>query len=122
CMRALAAHRQATPMTKSPICADVHQTLDVHLNALAQISLNLTLRFQYSANPTQIVFTEIFYPRIDVDVSLFENRSRTRSTNSINVSKTDLCAFIGRKFYTCDTSHFRETPISASAYASDSCK
>src|SRR5262245_4844403 len=104
-MRALAAHRQATAMTQSAIGADVHQTLDVHLNALAQIALNLALRFQHGANPTQIVFAQIFYPSIDVNVCLFKDRSRTRAPNSVNVSKTDLCAFVGRKIYTCDTSH-----------------
>src|SRR5205085_8006216 len=35
-VRALAANGQPTTMAQSAICADVHQTLDVHLNALAK--------------------------------------------------------------------------------------
>ena len=42
---ALAANWQPTTMAQSAICADVHQTLDVHLNALAQIAFNLALSF-----------------------------------------------------------------------------
>ena len=45
-VRALAAHRQSAAMTQAAISADVHQTLDVHLDALAQIAFDLALRFE----------------------------------------------------------------------------
>src|ERR1043165_9830969 len=52
---ALAAHWKSTTVTKSAIRTDVHQTLDVHLNALAQIAFDLTLRLKDRANTTQFV-------------------------------------------------------------------
>src|SRR5262245_36044725 len=42
-MCALTANRKSTTMPQSTIGADVHQALDVHLNALAKVAFNLTL-------------------------------------------------------------------------------
>ena len=58
CVRSLTAHRQSTTMTQATITTDVHQTLDVHLDALAQIAFDLALRFEDGANPAQLVFTQ----------------------------------------------------------------
>src|ERR1041385_4643107 len=44
-MSALTTHRQRTAMTQTAIAADVHQPLDVHLHAFAQVALDLALRF-----------------------------------------------------------------------------
>src|SRR6185436_12005480 len=104
-VRALASHRQSAPVTQAAVRADVHQTLDVHLNALAQIAFDLALRFQDRANTTQLVFAQIPDMRVHVDLRFVQDRRRARSANSVNVSKTDFCALIGRKVYTCYTSH-----------------
>jgi hypothetical protein len=37
-VRALTAHRQRTAVSESTIAADIHQALDVHLDALSQIA------------------------------------------------------------------------------------
>src|SRR3989442_1176103 len=44
-VRALATNWQPTTMAQPPICADIHQALNVHLNALAKIAFNLALSF-----------------------------------------------------------------------------
>src|SRR5215475_9808030 len=72
-VRALTTHRQSPAMTQSTISADVHQTLDVHLDALAQIAFDLALGLEHGANPAQIVFTQILDPNINVHIRLFEN-------------------------------------------------
>src|SRR6266487_4488884 len=38
CVSPLSPNGQSTSMAQAPICTDVHQTLDVHLNALSQIT------------------------------------------------------------------------------------
>src|SRR6185436_4760729 len=105
CVRALAAHRQPPAMPQSAIRADVHQPLDVHLNAFAQIALDLSLRFEDRTNATQLVFAQIADARVETYLRLVQDRRRPRSSNSVNVCETDLCALIGRKVYTCYTSH-----------------
>src|SRR6266851_7736243 len=55
----LSAHRQPATMTQSAIGADVHQTLDVHLHALAQVAFNFALLLDYRTNATQVFLAEI---------------------------------------------------------------
>src|SRR5438034_10350712 len=92
-------------MPQTAICSNVHQTLDVHLHALSQIAFDLTLRLNNRANAAEVVLAEILNPRVDADLRFFENRSRTRSADSVNICKADLCALMWRKIYTCNTSH-----------------
>ena len=65
CVRALAAHRQRAAMPQSAIAADVHQTLDVHLNALAQVAFDLALRFENRPDAAQLVLAQIFDASVD---------------------------------------------------------
>src|ERR1700738_3716773 len=92
-------------MPPTAIGANVHQTLDVHLHALSQIAFDLALRVNNRANAAEIVLAQILNPRVDAYLRFFENRSRTRSTDSVNICKADLCALMRRKIYTSNTSH-----------------
>src|ERR1041384_5351707 len=56
CVRTLATHRQRTTMSQTAIATDVHQTFDVHLNALAQVAFDLSLHFQNVTDAAQLVF------------------------------------------------------------------
>ena len=49
-MRALASNGEATAMSQPAITADVHQTLDIHLNALSEVALDLALGVDDGAN------------------------------------------------------------------------
>jgi hypothetical protein len=48
-MGSLAPNRQRTAVAKTTITTDIHQTLNVHLNALAEIALNFSLSFKDAA-------------------------------------------------------------------------
>src|ERR1044072_7767971 len=104
-MRALAAHRQSTPMSQAAIRTDVHQTLDVHLNALAQIALDLALRFKDRANATQLVFAQVHDMRVHFDRRFVQGRRAARSANPVNVSKPNFWPLIGGKVSPRYTSH-----------------
>ena len=43
---------QRAAMSQTAIAANVHQSLDVHLDALAQVALDLALGFQDGADAT----------------------------------------------------------------------
>src|SRR4030095_6735025 len=92
-------------MTQASITADIHQTLDVHLNPLAQVAFNFALRFQYGADPAQLVFTQIANTRVEVHSGFLQNRTPTRTANSIDIGKTNLSSLIGWKIYACYTCH-----------------
>src|SRR5258705_854990 len=89
-VRPLSAYRQSATMAQSAIRANVHQALDIHLDALSQVAFDFSLRFQDRSNSAEIVFSQISNLRINVDVCFLKNRRRTRSANSVDVSKTDL--------------------------------
>src|SRR5258707_54348 len=109
-MCALSPHWQSTPMPQSAIGADVHQTLDVHLHALAQITLDFSLSVNHRTDAGQIFLAQISDLDVAIYLCLIEDRRRTRSPNPVNVCKADLCTLIGRKIYTCNTSHLFLSP------------
>ena len=92
-------------MSQAAIATDIHQTLDIHLDALAKVAFDLSLRFQDRANPAQLVFTEISYARIEIDARFLEHGVRARAADAVNISQTDLGSLVGRKIYTCYTCH-----------------
>jgi len=92
-------------MPQTAIGADVHQTLDVHLDALAEVAFDFALGFQNRANATELFFAQVTDARVELDLRLAQNRTCARSANTVNVSKTDLGTLIRRKIYTCYTSH-----------------
>src|SRR5688500_13545933 len=93
-------------MAQAAVATDVHQTFDVHLNSLAQVTFNLSLRFQDSADTTQLVFTQIPDTGIEIHASFFKNRIRSGTTNSVDISQPNLGPFIGWKINTSYTCHY----------------
>src|SRR4030095_1904297 len=87
------------------ITTDIHQTLDVHLDALTQITFDLTLRLKHPTNLAQLVFTQVSDTSVEIHSRFFQNGSRTRTTNSINVGETNLCSLVGWEIYACYTCH-----------------
>src|SRR5690242_10598548 len=63
-VRALTTHGKSATMPEPPISANIHQTLDVHLNALAQIAFDFALRLKDRANTTQLFFAQIADTRV----------------------------------------------------------
>src|ERR1043165_6020695 len=104
-MCALSANRKTTAMSQATICADIHQALDVHLHALAEIALNLALLVEDGANAAQLVLAQIPDPRVNAHLRLVQDRGRTRTSDSVNVCEADLCALVRRKINTSYTSH-----------------
>jgi hypothetical protein len=92
-------------MPQTSVRADVHQAFDVHLHALAEVALNLALRVKDGANATKLIFAQIFNARINLDLRLFQDRSRTRASDTVNVCEANLRALIRRKINTSYTSH-----------------
>jgi hypothetical protein len=104
-MRALPAHRETTTMTKATVAADVHQTLDVHLDTLAKVAFDLALRIEDGADAPKLIFGQISYASISANLRFLQDRGRTRASNAVNVCQTDLRTLMRRKINTSYTSH-----------------
>src|SRR5438309_2236319 len=100
-MRALSSNGQPPAMTQSPIATDVHQALDVHLNLLAQVSLDSALRIDDSANAVYFLFRQLANPLINADFGFSQDLVCPRAADAINVCQTDLSSFISWQVHTC---------------------
>src|SRR5215213_3959433 len=96
CMSSLATHWQRPAMPETTIATDIHQALDVHLNALAKVAFDLSLRFQNGTDAAQLIFTQIAHASVDTDTRFLQHRTRTRAANAVDVSEADLGSFIWR--------------------------
>ena len=107
-------------MTQAAIAADIHQALDVHLDALAEIAFDFALiddradLLRSSSLRSDLAYRHS--PRF------VENRGCTRFADTVDVGHSDLAPFIGRKIYSCYTSHLINFIFLVSAYAWDLCK
>jgi hypothetical protein len=73
-------------MPQTAIGSDVHQTFDVHLDALPQVAFDFALGLNHRANPTEVILTQILYPRVQPYLSFIQDRRGSRSSNSVDVS------------------------------------
>ena len=95
-MRSLAADRQASAVTQPPVAADIHQTLDVHLDPLAEVALDITLLIQQRTYLVQVLLADIADLRMNIHADLVQYRGRARFAYTIDVGHSDLCPFVGR--------------------------
>jgi len=105
-VRALTTNRQRSAVAQSPVATDIHQSLDVHLDALPQVAFNLTLRFENRPDPAQLVLIQIPDASIEVDCSLGEYRACARTTDPVDVCQPNLGPFVRWKIDASYTCHF----------------
>ncbi len=85
-----------TAMTKPAIAADVHQPLDVHLDAFAKVALDLTLGIKQSSDLVKVVLADVLDLRVDIDARFAENVGRARFAYTVDIGHSDLSPFVGR--------------------------
>src|SRR5918997_6083071 len=125
-VRALAAHGEAAAVAQAAVAADVHQTLDVHLDALAQVALDIALTLDDRADAPQLILVEIAHARVERDLRLAQDRRGARAPDAENVRQSDLDALVNRKIDANYTSHLISPRLPmitpAAACASGSCR
>src|SRR5688572_6301672 len=83
-VRALAAHREAAPVTQAAVAAEVHEALDVHRHLAAQIALDLVLGLEDVADATDLVLVERVGPLVERDVGLLQDLAREGLADAVN--------------------------------------
>jgi acyl dehydratase len=76
-MGSLTASGKPSPMTRSSITVDIHQTLDIQLHLFAEITLNPSPILNDLANASRFLFGELLDHGIHVDLSLLQDRCGT---------------------------------------------
>jgi len=92
----LASHWQTPAMSQASITANVHHSLDVHLNLFSQVSFDATLLVNDRPNPIDLFLCQFANTSIRAYVSLSKDFVRSRPADAIYVGETNLNPFIGR--------------------------
>jgi hypothetical protein len=105
-VRALTADRQSATVPQPSIASDIHQSLDVHLDSLAQVALNLALGFEDRADTAELILIQIAYASTMIYPRLSQYRTRARTTDTVDVCEPDLSSFVRWKIDASYTCHF----------------
>jgi len=92
-------------VTEAAVAADVHQTLDVHLDTLAEVTLDLAFRVEHGSDLVQLVFAQITDLRAAVYTGLTEHIDARGPADAGELRQPNSCPLVGRQIYTCYTSH-----------------
>jgi hypothetical protein len=77
-------------MPQAAVASDLHESLYIHGNRLAQIPFNHPIPLYDIAHPHNLVFGEIFYLGVDIYESFLADLGRPALSNSIDIGQTDL--------------------------------
>ncbi len=92
-------------MTQSAIASDVHQSFDVHLNLLAQVSFDSALLVEDRANAIDFFFREFANALITADAGFAQHLVCAGAANSIDVCQTNFSSLISWQVDACDACH-----------------
>jgi hypothetical protein len=90
---------------ESPIGLQIHQTLNVHANDAAELSLHIVIFLNVITNLSDFVLTELVGLSIEVYAGSRQYFSRATTPYSENISETNLNSFISGKIYARNSSH-----------------
>jgi hypothetical protein len=102
---ALSPDRQTSAVTEAAIGPDVHQSLYVHLNLLAQVAFHVPLLIDDCADPIYLVLGQFSYTLVNIDTGLAKDLVGTRPADSVDISQPDLRPLVSRQVNTRYTRH-----------------
>jgi hypothetical protein len=91
---ALTAARKTLPVTQSPVAAEIHQTLYIHRNVAAQITLDLDILINMLSDLRHFGLGQIVAAGIVIDTGCVENPLGQRPAYTVDIGKRDLYSFI----------------------------
>jgi hypothetical protein len=95
-MRSLTPHRQPSAVPQASVTSNVHHPFDVHLDLLPQITFDTALLIDHRPDPVNLFLGEFPNSRIRAYMGLPQNLVCARSSDPVNVGKTDLNPLVGR--------------------------
>ena len=92
-------------MTATAITLDVDETLNVHLDVLAQVALNISLVLNHHTDAVDLVLAQVLDFLEGIDIRLLQNLERTRITDAENVRKRDPSLLVAGQIYASNSCH-----------------
>ena len=86
-------------MPETAIRSDFHQPLDVERNLFAQISFDSMLFFDDLSDFVCIVVIQLTDLGVDVHAGGFQNVVRQRTSDPVDIRKSNFDSFVRRKIY-----------------------
>src|SRR4030095_3618664 len=108
---ALTPHRQIAAVTLSAIAADVHQTLDVHGDVLAEIAFDFHVVRDDLANPHDLFLGQVLDPGVRADVRLLEDEVRLGPPDAVDVGQPNFHPLVQRQIDSRDACHVLALPL-----------
>jgi hypothetical protein len=105
-VRPLSADREPAPMAHSAIRADLHESLDVHGNCLAQISFHHPVSLDDVSNAHRLVLGQVFHLGIEINPCLCANLGGAAFADPVNIGQTYLNPFSQWQIHSRDSSQF----------------
>src|SRR5690349_2883138 len=92
----LAADGQVAPVTKAAIAAEIHQSLDLRLDFAAEVTLDLAVRLDHTADGAELLLVEIVGADRLTHAGLVEDRSSGGVADAVDVRQRDDDALVSR--------------------------
>jgi len=105
CAGALPANGKPTPVPKTAVAPDVHETLDVHGDLGAQRAFDLEAALDLAAKTIYVIITEVLSTNVGIDSRGGQDLAGTSVSDSVDVGESDLDALAARQIDTRNTSH-----------------
>src|SRR5215469_4699361 len=106
-------------MPAAAIALDVDEALDVHLDVLAEITLDVTLVLDHLADVVDLFFAEILDLLEGVNVGLLQDAERARIANAVDVCERDPDMLVAGQIDASNTCHLDS--FAASCYVPPAC-
>src|SRR6516164_9050437 len=103
---ALSTDREATKVADTTIAFDALEAFEIHADFAAKITFNYVLAILNGVDDLgQLLFAEVFSANGGVNIGFGQNLLRVAGADAVNVTQSDVDAFVGGNFYANDTSH-----------------
>src|SRR5258706_13916688 len=108
----LAAHRQAAQVTDAPVAFDTLQALQIHANLATEVAFDDVLAILDGMdNQGELLLGEIFGTDGGVDLGISQDDLGIAGANAVDVTQSDVDAFVGGDFYSDDAGHKLKTGL-----------
>ncbi len=103
---ALTAHRQTAQVADATIAFDTLEALEIHADLAAQVTFDDILAVLNRVDDErELLFGQVFGADAGIEASSGQDLFRVSRTNTVDVTQSDVDAFVRRNFYTNNTSH-----------------
>jgi hypothetical protein len=92
-------------VTRAAIALNVDETLDVHLDVLAQVALDVSFVLDHLADAVDLVLAQILDLLEGVNIRLRQNSERARISDAEDVCERDSCLLVAGQIDASNTCH-----------------